>query len=108
MNDYPAYNQLLSSSMVVLDDITVDRSASGTARSRYFYPAAKRQFAVVHLLDNTDLADLEAFYTANRALAVSFTWAKDDSVYTCLFSGPMKYAFPDPNWTQVTVTLEEQ
>lgn len=108
MNDYPSYDQLVTSGMDLLDDIAVDRSTSGAARSRSFYPSPKRRFTVEHLLDDTDYADLLTFYTANRGDTVSLTWDKDGQAYTCLFAQAPKPSFADHPFTRVTVVLEEQ
>jgi hypothetical protein len=108
MNDYPAYDQLITSSLDVLDDVTVDRSASGYGRARSFYTARKRRFTVQHLLADDDLADFMTFYDDNRTAAVSLPWQQDGQTYTCLFGGPPKLSYANFPYTQVTVTLEEQ
>jgi hypothetical protein len=108
MADYPAFGQVIGTTPEYEDDIVVDRAVSGGAHGRAFYTGAKRAFTVVHMLNAADLATWEAFYAANRLLAVNFTWLKTNTAYTCLFAGPPKFDPGKPPLTQVSVKLREQ
>ena len=108
MAAYPAFTQLLTSADAWQDDLKVDRAVDGTAKARAFYPGRKHQFSVRHTLVAADLATFLAFYDANRALEVDFTWAADGNVYSCLFAGNgVKLSYPSPSLTNVEVTLVE-
>lgn len=112
MAAYPSYKQLIGTDEVIYDDVVTDRVANGTVKSRAMYPAIKRGFKVRHRLTADELSNATTgfmkFYTDNRLLAVTFTFAKDGQAYTCLFDGPPKLDHLSKGQTLVEVTLLQQ
>ena len=73
----------------LLDDLQVDRATNGTPKVRALYTTPKKAFTVVHeQASAAEKATLDAFYSANRLLPITFVWAADGLTYTCLFASP--------------------
>lgn len=95
-----------SSQQVTLDDLAVDRASNGTPRVRAFYTAPKKKFVLVFEgATAADKASVEAFYTTNRLLAISYTWPGDGSAYTCYFGAPIQYQPLPALYWRITVEL---
>lgn len=108
MSAYPTFNQALGSGKDSVDGRQFDRAESGGMSARNFFTVPKAHFSIKHFLSDTDLATFEAFYAANRNLAITFVWAKDLSTYTCIFGADPKYEYPQSGLTIVTVDLYER
>jgi hypothetical protein len=108
MNAYPSFPQLIGSAVNDADDLIVDTAVSGSSKARSFYANRKAHILLKHNLSDADLATLEAFYDANKLLAVAFTWQRDGSSYTCLMAGPPQKAIVSGFYSTVTVNLVEQ
>jgi hypothetical protein len=108
MANYPAFNQLVSSKPQPIDDVELTRAANGDVHGRADFSGVKWAFTVKHELNNTDLATLRSFYSANRLLSFTFVWQRDGTSYTCLFDGPPEESPHDKNFTQVTVKVVQQ
>lgn len=105
MANYPSFGQIIGSSETREDRVVFDRATNGTLRGRAMWTSAKKQFSVEHILKSSDVATMRTFYDTNRALAVSFTWKGDGSVYWCLFERPPVYTPLGAGWWRVRVQL---
>lgn len=90
----------------LIDDLQVDRATNGTPKVRALYTTPKKAFTVVHeFCTASEKATLDAFYSANRLLPITFVWAADGLTYTCLFAAaPVPEVKPGLHWT-ITVDL---
>lgn len=108
MAAYPSFPQLIGSTREAIDDLVLDRSVAGGAKSRAFYATKKNRFKIRHLLSATDAATLEAFYDTNRLLTVTLAWGGNGSSYTVLFEGPLRPESLGGGLTRYDVMLSEQ
>lgn len=67
------------------------RATNGALKMRRLYSAEKTDFTVEHALSDAEKTALEAFYQANKDLAVDFVWPEDLVTYSVLFAGPPQY-----------------
>jgi len=117
MASYPGFKQLLGSSEEWVDDLVADRSVAGGVKVRAMFTARKRVFKLKHRLTTTEVFTsfggstsnaLDTFYDTNRLLAVTFTWAGDSTVYTCLFGRSPRITWDNVGLADVEVELWQQ
>lgn len=104
MADYPSLAQYVGTDFTLDDSRVVLRGSDGKARVSVLSDAAKRSFALSHVLDNTELDTLMTFYTDNRALSFNVTYK--GVVYVCVFAGAPRVQ-PGEVFHRVTVPLME-
>ena len=106
----PAIAQLDGSAIEWIDDIVTDRTVSGVAKSRALYAAKRRNFRLIHSIEQSGLAAYEAFYDAWRAGTTPFTtkmapflftWSGNMAEYTVRFAGA-----PRLSWTGTRIQIE--
>ena len=73
-----------------LVDIVADAAVNGSARARVLYSGTKRRFRPVYLLTSSALTTLETFFETNKALTFQYLHMPNNTVYTCIFTGPLK------------------
>lgn len=108
MATYPTLSRQMSnaSTVTVLDDLQVDRATNGTPRVRALYTVPKLAFTAIHpMASGAEKATMEAFYSANRLLPITFEWPADGTTYTCLFAAPPRYAPAAGRLWTITVDL---
>lgn len=106
MASYPDLPALMGSNADTKDGLQIDRAVNGTARGRSLWAAQKNTtLNIKHVLDATDKATLDAFYTANRALEITYTSLLATGNY--LFVGPPVYKIVSPTHVEASVTLAE-
>ena len=106
MAAYPSFSQLAGSKAIPRDDIDADYAVNGALQQRSYYTVLKRDFAIKHLLTATDVATHRSFYTTNRILQCTFTFAGDGVTYNVRFKGPPRELWTEFGW-QVEVDLAE-
>jgi hypothetical protein len=106
MAAYPSFTQLSGSKATPRDDIETDFAVNGALQQRSYYTVLKRDFALKHLLNSTDIATNRSFYTTNRLLQCTFTFAGDGVTYNVRFKRPPREAWTEFGW-QVEVELAE-
>lgn len=110
MATYPTFTHAPSqeSAEALIDDLMVDRASNGTPRVRALFTTPKKAFSVVHQgASAAEKATLEAFYTTNRLLSITFVWAGDGVTYTCKFAAPPRYQVaPGLRWNITTELLQ--
>lgn len=107
MATYPTLATAYGSDPQPLAQIKVDRAEDGSARGRSL-GNDKTRFKIEHpRLSSSDKATLDAFYSANRLLEITYVSPADGNTYTCLFArAPAWERHPGSFWT-ATVELEE-
>jgi len=106
MAAYPSFAQLAGSKAIPRDDIDADYAVNGALQQRSYYTVLKRDFAIKHLLTAADVATHRTFYTTNRILQCTFTFAGDGVTYNVRFKGPPRELWTEFGW-QVEVDLAE-
>jgi len=108
MNSYPSFPQMTGSEVMENSDVVVDRAVGGQPKLRSFYDATKATIRLVHILNPTDWATLDAYYNnaANQTSPNSLVWNADGSTFIVYFARP-----PQKQWAEgsynVTVDLVE-
>ncbi len=107
MATYPTIATLYGSDPEPISKPAIDRAEDGTARARSF-ANDKARIKITHpWLDATEKAALDAFYLANRLLAITYVSPSDGVSRTCLFAAAPAYKRqPNAHW-DATVLLEE-
>ena len=106
MAAYPSFKQLVpGSELVPLDDLTLDRAENGDIKAQALFSSVRYLGKLVHVLDKTDLATLKSFYSTNRLIQNTVTWAHDGASYTFFFNGHYQLEYLTPKWTRVTVPI---
>lgn len=82
MANYPSILQAYGSEVKGSDQTKLDRAVSGKPRLRTYYTQVRNTIKVIHDLDDTDMATLDAHYTADRLNAFTFTFDADSEAYT--------------------------
>lgn len=85
MASYPDIEQLYGSTNDEDDGTIIERSVNGTPRLRTYYTSTRRTFKIIHDLSEADKDTLLTFYTTNKIINFTFTWAGDATAYTCKF-----------------------
>jgi len=106
MAAYPSFSQLAGSKAIPRDDLDTDYAVSGALQQRSYYTVLKRDFAIEHLLTAANVATHRSFYTTNRILVCTFTFAGDGVTYNVRFKGPPKEVWSEFGW-KVQVDLAE-
>lgn len=90
---YPAFFTLASSTLVADNGMQPERATNGALKLRRLWPADKAVAELGHLLTAAQKATLDAFYTANKDLDVTYTWpaAAGGGTYTMRFLEPPRY-----------------
>jgi hypothetical protein len=104
MAAYPSFPQLAGSKAIPRDDIETDYAVNGALQQRSYYTSLKRDFAIKHLLNNTDVATHRSFYTTNRILQCTFTFS--GTSYNVRFKGPPRELWTEFGW-DIEVDLAE-
>ena len=104
MEAYPSFSQLAGSKAIPRDDIDTDYAVNGALQQRSYYTVLKRDFAIKHLLTAADVATHRTFYTTNRILECTFTFA--GTSYNVRFKGPPQELWTEFGW-KVDVDLAE-
>lgn len=105
MADYPSVVQAYGSTIRSDDGTIVERAVSGKPRLRSYYTQVREQITVVHDLDDTDKALIEAHYAGDRFNAFVFNFAADGTQYTVRYANAPQYRpIPGNRW-QVRVDL---
>jgi hypothetical protein len=108
MATYPSFAQKIGSKAEPKGGIRIDTASNGDVRGQILHSADRKIFSVNHNLDSTDKATLDAFYSTNKALAFSFTWAGDAQDYNCIFMDAPQYVPCGAGRYKVSVMMAQQ
>lgn len=106
MAAYPTLMTLRTSNTERDSGLQTGRATNGTLRVRSLYPSDKADFTIVHWLNLTEKNALDAFYTANRLLDVTYTDPGDGASYTVRFAAAPLPVDMTP-WWEVRVRLRQ-
>ena len=110
MATYPTLSQTYESERTRLDGIATDEGGDGSLWVRQMYPADKHSFSVVHVVNASQKSTLEAFYSANKALAFDLVF-RDDLTTTyagCVFVKSPQYKLISRGSWRATVQIRQQ
>lgn len=109
MATYPTLSQSYESDRQRLDGILTDEGGDGSLWVRQSYPTDKYAFTVIHIVDATQKATLEAFYSTNKALQFDLVFRDDMTAYTgCVFVKSPQYKLISRRQWRATVQIRQQ
>jgi hypothetical protein len=106
MANYPRFLTLADSTVTTESGVQNVRATNGTLRTRRLFAADKASFKIGHLFSPAELAELLAFYAANKDLDVTYPWPGTGEVFTVRFEGKPQVQ-PRGTWFEARVALNE-
>lgn len=105
MADYPTVLQAFGSVVKGDDGTRVDLAVSGKSRFRSYYTKIRDRIDLMHDLDDTDKALIEAHYVTDKKLAFNFTFDADSTLYTVRYANVPQYKPKPGNRWDIKITF---
>jgi len=108
MANYPSFTQKIGSKAEPKSGIQIDIASNGDVRGQILHSADRKIFYVEHFLSASEKSTLDTFYSTNKALEISFTWAGDSQSYNCIFMDAPRYVPCGASRYKVSVVLVQK
>jgi len=106
MADYPStLIQVVGTEVIDTDGTVTDLAVSGKPRQRSFFTIIRNRITVVHDLDATEMAVLDAHFAADHFNVFAFTFQGDSTVFNVRYMSPPRKRIRVADRWSVTVSL---
>lgn len=102
---YPSLPIMRESTRRVLGGVNSQRATNGMLRTRRLYAAPVTEFTLVHWIDASGKATLDAHYSTYADLTDAFTWPGEAPVQVRYLEAPQYQ--PQNGWFIATVQLAQ-
>ena len=106
MASYPSIRQDPSTVISPLPNKRLDVSDGGTVRGTALHSVTVVDIGLAHVdVSDADKASIEAFYTTNKNIALTFNYDGDSSTYSVVFVAEPTYTWAFPGYWNIDVSF---
>jgi hypothetical protein len=107
MAAYPDLPLAMNSRRRIINGTVSDMASDGTLWARNFHSQLVYEFTLIHIgMTAAQASTLEAFYTTNKANAITLTYKKDSAQYNCHFPIPPDIDHDKGQWWLAKTVLQ--